>query len=145
MSDEADPYARVEREMVYLVRRAQSRGRELARDVHPELDVAAYVLLRRVDEAEGGLRAADLAVQLAVDKSVVSRQVQHLERLGLLRRDDDPDDARAQRIVLTEEGRGRLGTVLQARHLRFRAMLSSWEPQDVSRFADDLARWNSAY
>lgn len=143
-SETPDPYERVERELIYLVRRAQGHARELAREVHPDLDVASYSMLGRVDDADG-LRSTDLAAHFGVDKSVVSRQVAHLERLGLLRREDDPTDARARRLALTAEGRSRLRRVRGERHRRFQDLLRSWDTDEVARFADDLARWNALY
>jgi DNA-binding MarR family transcriptional regulator len=52
----------------------------------------------------GGLRQNELAERLAVEPPTVSRLVQRLERDGLVRRTDDPEDARAVQVELTDAG-----------------------------------------
>ncbi|CAM3574800.1 MarR family transcriptional regulator [Bordetella sputigena] len=61
-----------------------------------------------------GIQARDLAALLRLDKSNASRQVAKLEAAGLLRRESDPDDARAARLYLTRQG-----AALRARIDRF--------------------------
>jgi DNA-binding MarR family transcriptional regulator len=66
-----------------------------------------------------GRRITDLIEDVLLTQAGVSRLVARLEKRGLIARRDDPDDARACRIVLTEEGREvqqRLGRA-HARHV----------------------------
>lgn len=53
----------------------------------------------------GDLRAGDLAQQEGLDQSTLSRRVASLAERGLLRRQTDPDDRRAQLLQLTDTGR----------------------------------------
>ncbi|MZD09747.1 MarR family transcriptional regulator, partial [Streptomyces sp. SID5785] len=50
----------LERELTYFLRRARSSSGEMAREVHPDLEPAAYGLLARLEEC-GAQRATDLA------------------------------------------------------------------------------------
>ena len=52
-----------------------------------------------------GTRVTVLAERLGISKQAVSQLVDDLERLGVLERVPDPDDARARRVVFTKRGR----------------------------------------
>ena len=78
-----------------LWRRARAINQELTRSVHPDLEPAAYGLLS-VLLHQGGMRLTALATCIGVGKPSVSRQIAFLETLGLVRKEDDPDDGRAQ-------------------------------------------------
>ncbi|MGI9540239.1 MAG: MarR family winged helix-turn-helix transcriptional regulator [Miltoncostaeaceae bacterium] len=68
-------------------------------------DPVVLDLLVRVDQAgAGGARAADLARRLLVSPGHVSRRLDRAEALGLVVRRADPQDRRAQQIVLTKTG-----------------------------------------
>ncbi|HVU09776.1 MAG TPA: MarR family transcriptional regulator [Phototrophicaceae bacterium] len=63
------------------------------------------MLLRQLWD-EDGLPQAELTRRLGVEAATVSKAVERMENAGFLRRQPDPDDARANRIYLTEQGRG---------------------------------------
>ena len=132
----------VEHELGILVRRARSLAVETARGLHPELDPAAYGLLTRLDKI-GPTRSSDLAAYFGIGKATVSRQLKLLENLGLIGRAPDPDDGRAHRLVLTDDGRGRLQRAQAARQRRLRTLLGAWSEQDVRDLARSLARLNA--
>jgi DNA-binding MarR family transcriptional regulator len=54
---------------------------------------------------EDGLRMGELARRARLAKQTMTTMVRLLERDGLVRRETDPDDARATRIFLTERAR----------------------------------------
>lgn len=62
-------------------------------------------------ERAGGLRAKDIAAHLAVSPPTIADTLAALERKGLVARAPDPADARAMRVILTDEGR-KLGRAL---------------------------------
>jgi DNA-binding MarR family transcriptional regulator len=94
----------------------------------------------------GEQRASDLAEQLRIDLSVVSRQVAALIDAGLVARAADPTDRRVHRLAITDEGlatfrhhRERMGELISRG-------LADWSDEDVvvlasslRRFADSLA------
>ncbi len=59
-----------------------------------------------------GLRSADLGRRAGLEPSSMTGLLDRMERDGLIQRQPDPDDRRAQRIVLTEAGRAAEGPVL---------------------------------
>jgi len=54
---------------------------------------------------EDGLRMGELARRALLSKQTITTMVRLLEREGLVRRERDPDDGRAFRIVLTHKAR----------------------------------------
>ncbi len=111
--------------------------------MHPELSPGGYFMLAHLESA-GPVRAADLAEALGQDKGGVSRHVQHLTDLGLVERQPDPEDRRAQLLVLTEDAQKRLEAMQHERQLRLSEKLADWTAQDLAAFADQLARYNAS-
>jgi DNA-binding MarR family transcriptional regulator len=128
-------YPALERELGLLMRRGSSLGREIAVQMHPDLDSVSYSTLARIAETEPA-RASDLAEYFGIHKAVVSRQLRELERLSLVERTADPADGRARLLRLTRPGTKRMREVQEARAARFRALVQSWPQSDV----DELAR-----
>src|SRR5262249_48019874 len=54
---------------------------------------------------QDGVHVKDLAQQLCLDSSSLTGHLDRLERIALVVRQDDPDDRRAIRVLLTEKGR----------------------------------------
>ena len=109
-----------------------------------ELDFAAILLLKALLHG-GPMRLSALAASLDLDASTVSRQVRHLEDRGLLERTSDPDDGRASRIALSEEGRVRLEAGGQRRRAFVAQLLEDWPADDreqlrllLNRLLDNL-------
>ncbi|GGO33684.1 transcriptional regulator [Streptomyces lasiicapitis] len=132
----------LERELTLLLRRARASSGEMARQVHPELEPAAYGLLAFLDES-GPRRATDLAAFIGVGKATMSRQLRALEELGLVAREPDPADGRAWLVRLTEEGRERFRTVRVARRGRYVRQLSGWDRGEVAELARLLGKLNA--
>jgi DNA-binding MarR family transcriptional regulator len=127
----------IQRELTAFARRA----RATAARMHPELSLVSYTILAHLEEQQG-CRATDLASHYLLDKSTVSRQVAALERLGYIERRVDPTDHRVQVLHLAPRGNDILATARERRRGVFEERLASWEPADLSRFAEYLTRYN---
>jgi DNA-binding MarR family transcriptional regulator len=132
----------LERELTVLFRRARAQPGETAREVHPNLEPAAYGLLARLEEA-GPERATALAQYFGVGKATMSRQLRALEGLGLVHRESDPADGRAFLVELTREGRVRLTRVRDARRRQYVKRLSAWDRAEVAQLARLLHQLNA--
>lgn len=139
--DVHEAYVHLEREIGLLLRRSRAISARLAGALHPDLDGAAYGLLALLNDA-GPQRASDLVARLGVDKSTVSRQVASLVELGLVDRQTDPEDGRAQLLTPSTEGAARLTRIREARRARWEADLGDWPVEDVARLAELLGRFN---
>ena len=140
MSSAAD---RLERELAVLLRRSRAISRDVARTVHPDLEPEAYSLLVRLDDL-GTARPSDLAAFFGIGKPTLSRQVQLLERLGLVTRADDPTDRRAVVLALSEPGRAQVHRAREARRRQLRELIADWDEADVEQLAALLHRLTSA-
>lgn len=138
--------AEIEHTMRRLVRMAtQSRMKaHFAAQTGLAIDRAAYVALAALAES-GPMRLSELAVRVSVDVSTASRQVQQLERAGLLDRVVDLHDRRASLLRLSGEGERVLTVLRQARRALFERVLAGWAATDqhtlatlLARMADDL-------
>jgi DNA-binding MarR family transcriptional regulator len=136
-----EAFVHVEREIALLLRRSRAMSARLSRELHPDLDGAAYGLLVLLEDA-GPLRASDLVARLGLDKSTVSRQIASLVDLGLVTREPDPADGRAQVLGTSPEGAARLSRVRDARRARWEADLSDWPVEDIATLGDLLGRLN---
>lgn len=105
------------------------------------LERAAYALLRELDES-GPERLTAAAARMGLDASTVSRQVGALEAAGLVVRDPDPTDRRAQLLRLSAAGRSALRETRAARRGAFLEVIGAWEREDRKRFAALLRRFN---
>ncbi|MFG3657608.1 MarR family winged helix-turn-helix transcriptional regulator [Streptomyces sp. NPDC047706] len=135
-------FLELERELTVFLRRARANQGEMAREVHPDLESAAYGLLVRLDEC-GRQRATDLAAYIGIGKATMSRQLRALEELGLVAREPDPADGRAWLVHLTEEGRTRVQRVREARRARYVSKLDHWDRREVAELARLLHQLNS--
>jgi DNA-binding MarR family transcriptional regulator len=133
----------IEREVMVLLHRVRRTSLENARLVHPDLQPAAYSVLFFVVDNEPTC-ASDVVERLGVDKGSVSRQVAHLEKLGLVRRSCDPSDRRVQTLALTIEGKSRVAAVAEQRRSEFEERLSTWSVENLAQFAERLARYNAS-
>ena len=71
-----------------------------------DLPLPWFEVLLCLQEAGGRLRALELAEQLLVNKSSLTRQLDRLEEAGYVRRDRGADDdGRSVLVVLTRDGR----------------------------------------
>ncbi len=134
----------VEHQLSLLWRRARSMSQRLSRQVHPEMEPAAYGLLS-VLRTKGPIRLTELASCIGVGKPSVSRQVAFLEGLGLVAKQADPLDGRAQAISLTAEGEEKMHLVQDARREVFRERLAEWPAEELEAFAGYMARLNAGY
>src|SRR4051812_15539470 len=121
-------------------------GRRLkAKQPGDTLDHSAHIVLFAL-RCNGALRLSDLAGKLELDASTASRHVRSLEQLGLIRRSPDPDDGRAFRVELTEQGIEQWEASARHRMELLSAAMEGWSEEDVqtferlmTRFADGVA------
>ena len=136
-----EQFRQLERELGLLLRRAQASSTSISRDVHPDLEPSAYLLLALI-AATPDVRASDLATTIGVGRGTMSRQLARLGGLGLISRRPDPDDYRGQLLVLTAEGQERFAAAQVARRGFLHRALSGWTETDVNALAGQLSRLN---
>ncbi|CAM3084493.1 transcriptional regulator SlyA [Arthrobacter ulcerisalmonis] len=134
----------VEHQLSVLWRRARAISNRLSRQVHPDMEPAAYGLLT-VIRREGPIRLTDLAMNIGVGKPSVSRQIAFLENIGLVSKEADPSDGRAQAIRLTAKGEDKMHQVADARKQVFHERLGAWPVAELEEFARYMDKLNATY
>lgn len=120
-------------------------GRKL-RTRHPEdqVDPSTFPLAKMLLHNRE-MRVSDLAANLDLDASTVSRQIKQLEDKNLVERATDPADGRASLVRLSTYGEEHMRAAFHRRFLRIKAVLDPWSDDDkthltilLTRLAQDL-------
>lgn len=104
------------------------------------LDEATYPVISGLART-GPRSAAQLAEDIGLDRSVVSRHATRLERAGLIERLPDPADRRATLLSLTGRGRRAVREMRERLAGTFDQYLAGWPPGEAARFAASLRRF----
>jgi len=99
------------------------------------------LLVRLSFAPERQLRGIELCRQLLKSPGYVSRVIDRAEDEGLVLRRPDPDDRRAQRIILTEAGENALGTFIpDAVEVLEETVYAALDDDEVETLIDMLSR-----
>lgn len=112
-------------------------ARGTAPKVHAGLDATAYPVLFAI-AGTGASRVSDIAAMLHNDVSTVSRQVSAFVTHGLVAKETDPHDGRAQVVSLTDQGRNVLREVQHSRATWFQSLLQGWTSDETAQFVQHL-------
>lgn len=118
------------------VRRMRAQGSGEAIDL-PSIYVLQVVMVNP------NIRVSDLAGQVGLDASTVSRHVRGLEDVGYLSRMPDPKDKRASRVRLSSAGSEVITSALRTRAEMITAALAEWSVEDRARFTELAVRFAS--
>ncbi|MEV4895233.1 MarR family transcriptional regulator [Nonomuraea sp. NPDC055795] len=115
------------------------------------VDRPAFSVLVAVRLAGRPLRISEIAERMRLVQPHVTRQVQQLERHGLVRRTGDPGDRRVSFIEPTDEGQAAADRYAHSLIGWFADAIAHWPEQDradlgrlLTRFADDVTAHLSA-
>ena len=115
------------RHSVYLVRRLDADG---------ELSASQLSSLKMM--LGEGQRVGEIARNLGVRVPSATEQIIKLERAGLARREPDPADSRAVRVILTDEGRAAVDSANRRRNQVMAGILGTLTDQDRKALAAAL-------
>ena len=143
-NEEAAPFSAAESALIRAIRPAMAAMmRAFEEDLRPQgLSHTEYIVLVYLSEAPGrSMRLGDLAGNCLQSASAIGRTVRRLEADGLVRRQQDPQDARSFNAVLTDAGLVRLE---QARPVHYasarRHLFSHLEGVDLDQLAKAFQR-----
>ncbi|MFD1722058.1 MarR family winged helix-turn-helix transcriptional regulator [Amnibacterium endophyticum] len=119
---------------------ARRAGRSIAQRFDPELQPAAWAVLRELLRG-GPMQPHALAAAMSMDRSAISRLLKELRERGLIEAERDEQDGRSQWISVTPAARARAEAVLADRRQRLHEHLSAWDEGDLDRFAVLLDRF----
>ena len=84
------------------------------------ITMARYGVLAHLDMAGGRLGLSELAAAIVLSPSGLSKLLDRMDASGLIRRDPDPDDARAAFATITPRGRALVQTARASHHALLR-------------------------
>ncbi|MFE4466687.1 MarR family winged helix-turn-helix transcriptional regulator [Oerskovia sp. NPDC056781] len=108
-----------------------------------DLDTPAIVVLTVVWR-QGPRRPSAIAEHLSTGASNVSKILRRLDTAGLTERREDPDDARASRVHLTEAGARVARTFVAAGDALVDELLDGWSAGDRLAFTELMRRFEGA-
>lgn len=103
------------------------------------LRISQFSLLGRLRRG-GPLALQALATEMGLDRTTLGRNLRPLERDGLVRSEDDPDDRRVRRLVLTSAGLARLEAALPAWHEAQAAFEAGYGAAETLALRESLVR-----
>lgn len=108
------------------------------------IDLPAMYVLQFVAETPG-IRVSELADRVGLDPSTLSRLTRSLERAGYLDRNQDPRDARAAQMRISDRGEAAMQQALQWRTTMIAQAFAGWSAQERSRFVSLGTRFASCF
>ena len=102
-----------------------------------DFTIGEFDVLATLQEAPGGngLRMSDLASRVRGSPSRMTRRVESLEEVGYVERRPDPDDGRAVRAHITDQGNAQMNSIARSHHALVRSMfldhLTDSEPRQL--------------
>ncbi|MGX6512274.1 MarR family winged helix-turn-helix transcriptional regulator [Rhodococcus sp. SJ-2] len=109
-------------------------------DLLPNALAGVLFLLART----GQCRPSELAAEMHVGQSSLSRQIGELVDRGLVDKHPDPDDKRAHLVTCSSAGLDILGAIRDRRTERLAAQLGDWNGKQLEDALDVLDRLNNA-
>ena len=105
-----------------------------------------FMFLVQLDQAPANrLRRVDLAARLNVSQSTVTRLALPLEKLGFIKREADPRDARVGYVVLTKAGRQRVADARDSLEgAAAKLFRDRWADKEIATLASLLGRFTAA-
>ncbi len=104
-----------------------------------QVDVATLMLMHRLACA-GPTRPSDLAAELGLDLSTVSRHAQGLAQAGMVSRDPDPQDGRSLLLSLTQAGADHMSEAFRRREAAVAVATADWPAADLDTLRRLLGR-----
>jgi DNA-binding MarR family transcriptional regulator len=128
----------------FMARSALPRLRQRVTEaVGAGVDFSAFPVLGRI-ATWGPIRPSDLAEQVGLDLSTISRRISDLEAAGLVKRTPDPDDRRAHLLEVTRKGGRVVKRLRDARSTLVAEALEGWSTDEIRTLANALDRFTSA-
>lgn len=104
------------------------------------VDASTYPILSGLARV-GACSAAELGLEIGLDRSGVSRRATRLEVAGLLFRSPDPSDGRAVQLELTPHGHEVVSTLRTRLASAIDTLFEDWTPREAHFFATGFVRF----
>lgn len=123
---------------------------KMIQDAGIQLDRALFSVLISIERL-GPIGVVELSERTGRDHTTISRQVAKLESLGLIERQESPDDRRKREAVIAPKGKAITDRIDAARERMAHAIFKDWTGEELDefvrlmqRFAESLDKESSA-
>ena len=96
-------------------------------------------ILANLERQDGGLTQTQLANELEMEKAPLGRLLDRMEESGYVTRQQDPEDRRARRVVISDLGMGALPDMRDAARTVFAVALKDVSDKKIDTMLDVLA------
>lgn len=131
---------KLELEIAMMVRGLRNRATEV--DEEQKLRNASYFIMLIILN-KGPMGVKDMAAQLHLDISTVSRQAGDLAKKGLLEKTPSETDRRSYTYAISDKGWEVLASNREGRQDRFSQMIEQWDDKEMETFALLLKKFNT--
>jgi DNA-binding MarR family transcriptional regulator len=104
-----------------------------------EVDRSGIIILATLDRL-GPMRMSDLAAEIGLDRSTISRQVAAVVRSGYVQKLEDSSDARASQLQLTPRGHATRRKLAEAWHDIVTELLAEWSNEEQAQLGRLLGK-----
>lgn len=104
-----------------------------------DVDRSGIIILTTLERL-GPMRMSDLAAEIGLDRSTISRQVAAVVRSGYVQKLDDSSDARASQLQLTARGHAARRKLAEAWSAIVRELIVDWSADDQAQLGRLLGR-----
>src|SRR3954471_14672565 len=101
-------------------------GRELSKARERQGEGSRLSILQIVGES-ADIRPSDVATEMQLSLSAVTRQIHAMAEAGLVELQTDPNDRRSFQVALTAAGKEELLRLVRKSHDRFASYLVGWD------------------
>jgi len=129
----------LEENLGLLLRSMKQESLRKAKAVSPELQGAGFMALGYVHHHQP-CRVMDIASYFGIDKGAISRHVQQLEELGLVRREKSASDNRSSLLYLTEAAEEKLAALRSTGREAWSDSLADWADVELETLNELLVK-----
>ncbi|MCU0757679.1 MAG: MarR family transcriptional regulator [Steroidobacteraceae bacterium] len=104
-----------------------------------DVDRSGIIILTTLERL-GPMRMSDLAAEIGLDRSTISRQVAAVVRNGYVQKLDDSSDARASQLQLTARGNAARRKLAEAWNTIVRELVHDWSADEQAQFGRLLGK-----
>lgn len=96
-------------------------------------------ILANLERQDGGLTQTQLANELEMEKALLGRLLDRMEESGYVTREQDPEDRRARRVFINDQGMAALPDMREAARAVFAVALKDVPDAKIDTMLDVLA------
>ncbi len=120
------------------------RWDRISADAGVLLDRTSAIILSTIFYQDTDYRMQDIVDKIGLEPAVVTRKIQHLEQLGLVKRRSVTNDKRAYQLDITTAGKEVADRLRAAKRRLLSETLQGWDDQELKTFIDLMFKFTKS-